>query len=300
MSVNARFVEMREEFGLETVQQVIVAPADYCERRMQAEIRAIPDGTYCFSDPMSARSADWKFTHRWGTVVNAEFPAPTGQGNSITCQRIVDVLLGALAQALPDRVCAACTGSMNGIHIGGFDRTEQRYFSHIETYGGGYGGSAQGDGESGVHTHMTNTRNAPVEVIEAVLPVTVESYTLVPDSEGPGQHRGGFGIRRIFRIGADQLHGTTSTDRKIAGPWGLAGGDAAPGPQHRLIRANGEEIELPAKAAFELNSGDLFIVETSGGGGWGDVRNRDPATIAEDVEEGLISPQRAAAVYGVG
>lgn len=358
-----RFVEMCEEFGLETVLEGITALADYCERRMKAELRAIPDGTYCFTDvmdsdgisdkpvaisvqvdvtgdrlrcdftgsspqtqgpvnavrPMTLSSVYYAvkaitdstippnagtfrcldvFTPE-GTVVNARFPAPTGQGNSVTCQRIVDVLLGALAQAVPDRVCAACTGSMNGMHIGGFDEENQRYFSHIETYGGGYGATGYGDGESGVHTHMTNTRNAPVEVIESVLPVEVESYTLVPDSEGPGQYRGGFGIRRVFHIEADHIHSTISTDRTLAGPWGLADGQSAQGPQHRVIRANGEEIMLPAKAAFQLNTGDRLIVETAGGGGWGDVKHRELQAVLADVVEGLISPERAAAIYGI-
>ncbi|MEM7127784.1 MAG: hydantoinase B/oxoprolinase family protein [Chloroflexota bacterium] len=358
-----RFVEMCEEFGPETVLEGISALADYCDRRMQAELRAIPDGTYSFMDvmdsdgisdepveicvqidvtgdrlrfdftgsspqtrgpvnavrPMTLSSVYYTvkaitdstippnsgtfrrldvFTPE-GTVVNARFPAPTGQGNSITCQRIVDVLLGAFAQAVPDRVCAACTGSMNGMHIGGFDQETQQYFSHIETYGGGYGATGHGDGESGVHTHMTNTRNAPVEVIESVLPVKVESYTLVPDSEGPGQYRGGFGIRRIFRIEADQIHSTTSTDRTLAGPWGLAGGQPAQGPQHRVIRANGEEMKLPAKAAFELNTGDRLIVETAGGGGWGDVNQREPKAVQADLNEGLISVERAQQIYGM-
>ena len=358
-----RFVEMCDEFGLATVQEGIIALADYCERRMQAELQAIPDGTYHFCDvmdsdgvgddpvkicvridvagdhlrfdfsgsspqtrgpvnavrPMTLSSVYYAVkaitdstippnagTFRGlevytpeGTVVNARFPAPTGQGNSVTCQRIVDVLLGALAQAVPERVCAACTGSMNGIHIGGFDQANARYFSHVETYGGGYGATVDGDGESGVHTHMTNTRNAPVEVIEAVLPVKVESYALVSDSEGPGQYRGGFGIRRVFRIEADEIHGTTSTDRTVSGPWGLAGGQSAQGPQHRLVRANGDEITLPAKAAFALATGDLFVVETAGGGGWGDVQQRDPQAVRVDVAEELISPERASRVYGI-
>ena len=358
-----RFVEMCEEFGLAKIREGITALADYCDRRMKAELLEIPDGTYRFTDVMDSDGisdepveisvqidADgdrlrFDFTGSSpqtrgpvnavrpmtlscvyyavkavtdstippnegtfrrldvitpeGTVVNARFPAPTGQGNSITCQRIVDVLLGALAQAVPDRVCAACTGSMNGINIGGFDQETQKYFSHIETYGGGYGASAQRDGESGVHTHMTNTRNAPVEVIESVLPVKVESYMLVPDSEGPGQYRGGFGIRRIFRIEADLVQGRISSDRALTGPWGLAGGQSAHGPQHRVTLADGEEVSLPSKATIELNKGDRLILETAGGGGWGDVQQRDPEAVLADVGEGLISTKRAQEIYGV-
>lgn len=234
-----------------------------------------------------------------GTVVNARFPAATGQGNSVTCQRIVDVLLGAMAQALPDRVCAAGTGSMNGIHISGFDTDTRTYFSHIETYGGGYGATSTADGESGVHTHMTNTRNAPVEVLESTLPVKVERYGLVPDSEGPGQHRGGFGIARVFTIEADGVHGTVGADRYKVGPWGLAGGKPARGSRFRLVRRDGQVQYLASKKSFHLNTGDQFVIETAGGGGWGDPQQRPRESVLEDIQEGLVSVERARTEYNV-
>lgn len=234
-----------------------------------------------------------------GTVVNARFPAATGQGNSVTCQRIVDVLLGAMTQAVPDRVCAAGTGSMNGIQLSGFNTDMRTYFSHIETYGGGYGATSSGDGESGVHTHMTNTRNAPVEVLESTLPVKVERYSLVPDSEGPGQHRGGFGIARVFTIEADDVQGMISADRYEIGPWGIAGGKSARGSRFRLVRRDGQVQYLASKKSFQLDKGDQFVIETAGGGGWGSPQKRRREWVLEDVREGLVSAERAHTEYSV-
>lgn len=233
-----------------------------------------------------------------GTVVNAVFPAATGYGNSVTCQRIVDVLLGAFAQAVPDRVCAAATGSMNALHIGGIHPETGMYYSHIETYGGGYGGSARGDGESGVHTHMTNTRNAPIEVLETVLPVRVDRYGLVEESEGPGCHRGGFGIVRDVTFLGTEAECITRTDRVTTPPWGLAGGRPARGARFSRVR-DGERTALGSKARVRLQRGDRLIVETSGGGGWGLPFERDPAAVAADVAERLIGPARARSAYGV-
>lgn len=232
-----------------------------------------------------------------GSVVDANFPAATGQANGTTSQRVVDAVMGALAGALPDRVCAAATGSMNGCSLGGYDPVAERYFSHVETYGGGYGATVHADGASGVHTHMTNTRNAPVEVIETTMPLVVERYGLVPNSEGPGLHRGGFGIARTFRVTSDNVACNLSSDRAKIGPWGLNGGRSARGSRFLLVR--GDEVkEIPSKSHVQLSAGDRLILETSGGGGWGDPHQRPSEQVAADVAEGLISAERARAAYG--
>jgi N-methylhydantoinase B len=232
-----------------------------------------------------------------GTVVNARFPAATNAANGATSQRLVDVLMGAMAKALPDRVCAAATGSMNSIQIGGYDRASGRYYVHPETYGGGYGAMAGGDGAGGVQTHMTNTRNAPVEVLEATLPVEIEAYGLVPDSEGAGRYRGGFGITRRFRITADEVECIVSTDRGAHGPWGLQGGGAARGT-HVFLERDGQTSRLEPKLHLRLQRNDCLVLETAGGGGWGNARTRPSEEVAADLREGLISPERAAAEYG--
>ncbi|MFB3162369.1 hydantoinase B/oxoprolinase family protein [Neobacillus sp. 179-J 1A1 HS] len=233
-----------------------------------------------------------------GSLVNAQFPAPTGSGNSITCQRIVDTLLGALAQIVPHKVGAAATGSMNGVQLGGFNPETRSYFTHGETYGGGYGGSERFDGTSGVNTHMTNTRNAPVEVLETIMPVRVERYGFVQDSEGAGLHRGGFGITRVMTILADDVDCFIASDRMVNTPWGLAGGKSARGPRFKVERPEGVE-ELPSKSRVRLKHSERLVIETSGGGGWGDPKKRKSSEIVKDVRDGLISPERANKEYGV-
>lgn len=233
-----------------------------------------------------------------GSLVNSHFPAATGSGNSITCQRLVDVLLGAFAQVVPEKVCAAATGSMNGVQLGGYDPVSQSYFANGETVGGGYGGISGQDGTSGVNTHMTNTRNTPVEVLETIMPVRVVRYGLMPDSEGPGKYRGGFGLQRVLQFQTDEVDCFIASDRVKTPPWGLAGGGPARGARFRVVRASGEEEQLPSKARVRFYTGDRLYIETSGGGGWGPPQERDPALLAADVRDGLVSSQRAERDYG--
>ena len=232
-----------------------------------------------------------------GTIVNARHPAPTNAANGATAQRLVDVLLGALHHAVPDRVCAASTGSMNSVQIGGRRAATGEYYVHPETYGGGYGATASADGASGVQTHMTNTRNAPVEVLESTLPVRVLEYGLVPDSEGPGEHRGGFGICRHFEILEDGVECMLSADRFARTPWGLEGGKAASATVVQLIR-DGVSERVGPKTYLHLRKGDQLIMHPAGGGGRGDPRRRDRDAVRADIAEGLVSSVRAEAVYG--
>lgn len=233
-----------------------------------------------------------------GSLVNAKFPSPTGMGNAISTQRIVDVLLGAFAQALPERATAAACGAMNGVQMGSFDPVTEKYFTYGETYGGGYGASSRGDGTSGVQSHMTNTRNTPIEVLETVLPVRVESYGLVPDSEGAGEHRGGFGISRVVRMLQDDVSVYVMSDRMINKPWGLESGLAASGPRFSVTTASGTE-QLGTKCQLVMNTDDVLAIETSGGGGWGDPVRRNRDDLERDVRSGLISADRARTVYGL-
>ncbi len=233
------------------------------------------------------------------SVVNARFPSAMGLANTITSQRIVDVLLGAFYQAIPERVCAACTGAMTPCGFGGMNPRTKRYFSYVETYGGGYGAAINQDGISGVHTHMTNSRNAPTEVIEMTYPLLVEKYGLLPDSEGAGEFRGGFGMTREVRVLETDMSVRASTDRCAEGPYGLSGGGSGRCSKLLLESDDGTRKLLPSKSTFEAHPGEKVIIQTAGGGGWGNAHERDPEKVRLDVKLGLISARRAKEVYGV-
>jgi N-methylhydantoinase B len=203
-----------------------------------------------------------------GTVVNPRPPASVAAGNVETSQRIVDVLLGALAQAVPDRVPAASQGTMNNTLVGGTDPRTGEPFTYYETIAGGQGARPDAPGMSGVHTHMTNTKNTPVEAFELAYPLRVVEYRLRDGSGGAGRHRGGDGIRRTLELLTDDATVSLLTERRRRAPWGLAGGgDAAPG--RNLVTRDGVEEDLPPKATRRLSRGDRVTVETPGGGGHG-------------------------------
>ena len=203
-----------------------------------------------------------------GTVVNARPPAAVAGGNVETSQRIVDVLLRALAQALPDRVPAAASGTMNNLTIGGIDPRTGQPFTYYETTAGGMGARPSKPGVSGVHTHMTNSLNTPAEALEYAYPLRVGRYSLRPGSGGDGKYRGGDGIIREIEVLAD-AEVTLLADRRERGPYGLAGGkDGRPG-KAIVIRDDGSSEELPGKFNVRLRKGERIRIETPGGGGWG-------------------------------
>ncbi|MEW6081354.1 MAG: hydantoinase B/oxoprolinase family protein [Bacillota bacterium] len=238
-----------------------------------------------------------KVTTPEGTLVNPRFPAAVSNANINTAQRIADVVLGALALAVPERVTAASTGSMSLFTIGGLVPGTNTYFSYVETYGGGQGALWDQDGMDGVHTNMTNTRNAPTEVIEMTYPLRVERYGLVPDSEGPGAFRGGLGLTREIVVLGEETGITLSTERRKTRPWGLQGGKPGEGSECWLVQ--GRERILPTKITTTVSSGSKLILKTAGGGGYGDPLRRDPKSVLWDVREGLISSERARERYGV-
>ena len=205
-----------------------------------------------------------------GSVVNADFPAAVAGGNVETSQRIVDVLLRALARAAPDRIPAASCGSMNNLAVGGFDRRRGRAFSYYETVAGGAGGGPSRGGASGVHTHMTNTLNTPIEALEAYYPFLVTEYRLRGGSGGRGRHRGGDGLVREIRSleGADV---TLLTERRRLPAWGLAGGEGGRRGRNFIVR-NGRRRVLPGKINLRIEAGDAIRLETPGGGGFGRAR----------------------------
>jgi len=180
----------------------------------------------------------------------------------------VDVLLRALAQAIPDRIPAAASGTMNNLTIGGIDPRTSEPFAYYETIAGGMGARPTKDGVSGVHTHMTNSLNTPAEALEYAYPVRLRRYSFRPGSGGRGLHIGGDGIVREIEVLTD-AQVTLLADRRSRGPYGLSGGaDGAPG-RTVIVRQDGSEQEIPGKTSIRLRSGERVRVESPGGGGWG-------------------------------
>jgi N-methylhydantoinase B len=187
-------------------------------------------------------------------------------GNVETSQRITDVILGALAQAAPERIPAASCGTMNNLSFGG-ELADHTPFAYYETIAGGMGASAMGDGYSATHTHMTNSWNTPVEAFEHQYPVRIESYRVRKNSGGRGAHRGGDGIVREFRF-LTPAEVTILSDRRMRGAYGLAGGEAGKPGRNTLVRRGRRPQAVPAKTRFEINPEDVLRIETPGGGGW--------------------------------
>jgi len=203
-----------------------------------------------------------------GTIVNARAPAAVAGGNVETSQRIVDVVLRALAQAIPDRIPAAASGTMNNLTIGGIEPRTAEPFAYYETIAGGMGARPGKPGVSGVHTHMTNSLNTPAEALEYAYPLRVLRYSLRPNSGGEGKFHGGNGIIREIEVLTD-CEVTLLADRRSRGPWGLNGGiDGAPGLT-TVMRVDGSVKTMPGKFSTRLWKGERIRIETPGGGGWG-------------------------------
>ena len=211
-----------------------------------------------------------------GTLVNARFPRAVAAGNVETSQRITDVVLGALQPAFPDRIPAASQGTMNNVLIGGFDPIRNRGYAYYETLCGGAGASPDSRGASAVHTHMTNTRNTPIEALEMHYPLRVRRYAIREESGGSGAHRGGDGVVREIELLAESQVSVVS-DRRTHAPPGIRAESGKPG-RNQLKEPNGDTAEIPGKWSSFRAAGTVVIVETPGGGGW----NRSHEAAAED------------------
>ncbi|MDD3313531.1 hydantoinase B/oxoprolinase family protein [Pseudodesulfovibrio sp.] len=205
---------------------------------------------------------------RPGSVVDARFPAAVAGGNVETSQRIVDVILGALAQALPGRIPAASQGTMNNITIGGAHGRDGRPFAYYETLAGGMGASPRANGESAVHSHMTNTLNTPVEALEYAYPFRVRQYAVRRGTGGDGARRGGDGLVREIELLAD-AEVTVLSERRVRAPYGLSGGQDGATGRNVLVRDETPR-DLPGKFHLTAGKGDRIRMETPGGGGHGE------------------------------
>ena len=202
-----------------------------------------------------------RITTRAGSLVDARPGAAVAAGNVETSMRIVDVLLGALAQGLPELVPAASQGTMNNVAMG--SRTGGARWDYYETLAGGSGAHADGPGADGIHSHMTNTLNTPVESLETHYPLRILRYAIRGGSGGSGAYQGGAGLIREFEF-LQPTDVTLLTERRQRGPWGLAGG-AAGAPGRNLLDGQ----ELPGKTHFRAAAGSRLRIETPGGGGYG-------------------------------
>ncbi len=369
-----RLHKLIADYGLDFVRAASDDLMAIAERRMRAEIEAIPDGVYTFEDaieddgitdhdypmkllltvaggeviadftgsapqavgPVNAiyavtASAIYNaFLHLTdpsiprnegcyrpftiiappGTIVNCSFPAPVAGGNTETSPRITDMVFGALQDAIPDRIAAACGGTSSPFLFGGVDPRTGEPYAHFHFEGVGWGGRRGLDGNNMVVTINGNCRNTPVEVFETRYPAfRIESYRLIGDSGGPGEFRGGLGGERVFTVTVPEVTVSALLNRMKTEPWGVLGGGA--GAVGGLwVRRGGstewrtfvEEFGTMSPSKFSgvtLRTGDQVKILMPGGGGYGDPVNRDRALVRRDVEEGFISAEAARAVYGL-
>ncbi len=250
--------------NLNAVPAIVHSATVYCLRCLALELLGMPlpmnEGAFA---PLTLRIPP-------GSLLDSGPPHAVAAGNVETSQRIVDVVFGALAQALPEFVPAASQGTMNNLTFGGaYESGESagQPFAYYETVGGGTGAGPGADGGHGMHSHMSNTLNTPVEALEYAFPLRVRAYRLRHDSGGNGKYRGGDGLIRSIEF-LQPVSITIVSDRRRRGPYGLQGGKPGMAGRNSLLR-QGRTVRLPGKIARDLGAGDILYIETPGGGGWG-------------------------------
>lgn len=224
-----------------------------------------------------------------GSFVNCAHPAGVAM-RANSCQRVVDVVLGAFADALPDRVVGAANGANTSAVFAGTDPQTGNSYVYLETLGGGMGARAAKDGKDGVQVHITNTANLPVEAIELEYPLRVEEYSLIPDSGGAGRYRGGMGIRRAIRPIGHLCEFNGVGERFRHQPWGVFGGKPGATGEFYLRNGDGTSRDLPSKVTgVFVPEETVVVIETPGAGGYGDPAERAPEAIAEDLASGKFT-----------
>jgi len=235
-----------------------------------------------------------KVTIPEGKALNCRFPAAVAGGWEIS-RRTIDAVSRALLAALPSRVPAGSNGAMNQITFGGKYPDRDARFAYYETNGGGFGARPDKDGMDGVHS-VSNTKNTPVEELELFYPIFIRRYSLREDSEGSGKFRGGLGIIREIQFLTDVTFAIMS-DREKFRPWGVNGGGKGAGTRYFLLSGS-EEKPLKTKTAGRAKAGDILVMHSAGGGGYGDPTGRSRDLVRRDLEEGKVSLDRAKEVYG--
>jgi N-methylhydantoinase B len=235
-----------------------------------------------------------------GSIVNCRAPGSVAL-RANTCQRVVDVVLGAMSAALPERVIGSANGANTSMVFAGEDPVTGSSYVYLETLGGGMGGRNDRDGKDGVQVHITNTSNLPVEAIEMEYPLRVEEYSLVVDSGGAGRWRGGLGLRRVVRPVGHICEFSGAGERFRRGPPGIFGGEPGKAGAFILHRADGSVENLPGKlTGLMLQPNDAVSVETPGAGGYGDPKERLPEKLAEDLRSEKFTSRYLEDHYGWG
>src|SRR5581483_1401073 len=244
-----------------------------------------------------------------GTLVNVKYPGPSVGGNTETQPRIVGAILGALSQVLPEKVMAAEGATSCNFLFGGMSPKTGRFYTHYHFEASGWGGRYYTDGNSAQNHIHGNCRNTPIEIFESVFPFLVESYGLRQDSGGPGRTRGGLGTRRILKVLAPQVTVSLMMDHVKQGAWGAFGGMSG-GLAGMWIKKKGTDsfktfsevygTVSPSKFAnLIVEAGDEIMLDSAGGGGYGDPQERDPQLVKQDVQDGFVSPEAAEKYYHV-
>jgi 5-oxoprolinase (ATP-hydrolysing)/N-methylhydantoinase B len=276
---------------------------------------AVYNAVFCVTDPQmliprnSGCYRPLRLVAPAGSVVNVRHPGPSVGGNTDLQPKLIDLLLAALAQTVPERIAAASGGSSSNLLFGGIHPETGVYYSNYHFDGMGSGATARKDGNDGEITRHSNCRNTPVEVFEHRYPLRTLEYRLVPDSGGPGEHRGGLATQRTLLVTADEITFSALFDRMRIAPDGLFGGGAALGSD-LLVRRAGEAgfrrfdeafgVASPSKFTnVVLRRGDQLRYRAPGGAGFGEPKDRDRDRVVEDVREGYVSAAAAREDYGV-
>lgn len=234
-----------------------------------------------------------------GSVVSCKEPAAVA-GRTDTAQRVCDLIFGAMARIVPQRVMAGCNSAITSIVFSGREPGTDRTYVYLESVGGGSGARFCADGLDAVQVHMTNTSNLPIECMELEYPLMVERYEMVADSGGPGTYRGGLCIRKDIRIMEGRCTFTVKADRTKTPPWGLDGGGAGSCGSLTLDPDTDHPVVLDSKKSGTiLEPGTLVSCRTPGAGGYGNPHRRERALIVRDLEQGLISAESAVRDYGM-
>ena len=370
-----RVIELVDRYGRDFLEQAANELMDYSERWMRAEISAIPDGVYEFTERMEDDGVvdqpvtfhvtvnvrgdelivDWTGTDPQvrgpinatygvtagatynavfhltdhhipknsgayrpiriiappGSAVNVQYPGPSVGGNTETHPKLADMVIAALAPALPGRVAAAEGGTACNFLFGGIHPKTGDYYANYHLEGGGWGAKSYDDGNDAIIVKNGNCRNTPVEIFETRYPLRVREYSLIPDSGGAGTMRGGLGTRRILRVedGAEvTVNALFDRTKPGFGAFGLEGGGKGGYAAIKVKKQGESEFRTfsqvfgtvsPSKFTnIVLRGGDEVLIESPGGGGYGDAHERDPERLARDVFEGFVSPEQALALYG--
>lgn len=233
-----------------------------------------------------------------GSMVNPDENAPIAATGEIT-QRVPDIVIRSLAEAVPDRVIAATKGTVVNVAYGGTDPRDDEEYVYYETFAGGYGARPTKDGMDAVQPHLQNTANSPIEEVEGEIPMYVREYALRQDSEGAGRFRGGLGVRRDMEFYDHETSFTVLSDRSKYAPWGLFGGEDAAPARYVIDPETADEREVGSKSTTRLDPDQVASIQTPGGGGYGDPLERDPEEVLRDVVNGKVSEEKAREVYGV-